>query len=208
MFKRNEDNIIYDVLHLINKKYSFLELGTGDGFNFSRLKNKDKASVDISPKGNPTFCMSTDDFFEINNKKYDICYIDASHVLENVLKDINNCISMGCKFILIHDLYPKDLHHANPSLCGDGYKLLAYLMEKIISGEIEADAFTCIEDHGQTLFHDLNEPVDLKNFPYYNLSYKDFLKIFGSCKKRGFKVLNKEDFINSCVKKIEDKLYV
>jgi len=66
---------------------------------------------------------STDDFFKDNTDIFDIIFIDASHKIENVLKDFKNSLSCLSEYgiILLHDTDPavKTLYNKNGDFCGD-----------------------------------------------------------------------------------------
>ena len=53
--------LVNEIRNIADKKY--LELGIYDATNFNLVNAKVKHGVDISSVGNPTFNMSTDEFF-------------------------------------------------------------------------------------------------------------------------------------------------
>ena len=122
--------------YLINKitgldKLSYLELGTYDCHHFNSILAKDKVGVDIA--FNPTYKMTTDEFFrQINSYRqkdswmWDVVFIDADHTATSVLRDFNNCVEhlKTPGVIFLHDLYPKDRRLTAPHFCGDAYKFL------------------------------------------------------------------------------------
>jgi len=140
----------YSIVTLINsipniEQFSFLELGVLDGINHKQILCEDKASVDI--RHNPTFKMSTDDFFSINTRHWDIVFIDALHRIEQVTRDYNNATRYCDKCIIIHDLYPSNQKQADTvKYCGDVYKFLHHVYYQQI------EYYTLCEDSGMTLF--------------------------------------------------------
>ena len=140
----------YSIVTLINsipgiEQFSFLELGILDGINHDQILCEDKASVDIRHK--PTFKMSTDDFFSVNTRRWDIIYVDALHRVEQAVRDYNNATKYCDKCIIIHDLYPVNQKESETvKFCGDVYKFLYHIHDKLI------EYYTLCEDSGMTLF--------------------------------------------------------
>lgn len=103
----------FELINNLIKKFqyeSYLEIGVADGSCFSQVSCKEKTSVDpaLEPKyqsARPTFKMTSDDFFQTNEKKFDIIFIDGLHHSDQVDKDIEN--SLKCLnengIILLHD---------------------------------------------------------------------------------------------------------
>jgi len=98
------------LLNFLIERYqysSYLELGTDKGINFADIKLTDKIGVDI--KKNATYLMSTDDYFKICDRKFDLIFIDASHIAEQAYRDFENSLDHlsdnGC--IVFHDCMPK-----------------------------------------------------------------------------------------------------
>lgn len=87
---------------------SYLEIGCQNNVNFQMIKTTAKVSIDPDPKANPTFEMSSDQFFEKNRGAYDIIFIDGLHHADQVENDIIN--SMACLnpggIIVLHDCNP------------------------------------------------------------------------------------------------------
>jgi hypothetical protein len=99
------------IKYLINKyKYTeYLEIGCNEDLLFSKVEIKDKTGVDPACGGNVR--KTSDDFFKMNKKKFDIVFIDGLHVYEQVKKDILN--SVNCLkengIILVHDCMPDSI---------------------------------------------------------------------------------------------------
>lgn len=91
---------------------SYLEIGIGEGLNFARVRCETKVSVDISPGNNPIstpmHVMSSDDFFAMNESNFDLVFIDGAHHSEQVIRDIENSLSVlnSNGMILCHDVNP------------------------------------------------------------------------------------------------------
>lgn len=102
--------------YLITKhKYtSYLEIGIRNpANNFDKIQIKEKEGVDPNPKGKCKHIMRSDEFFKINEKYFDIIFIDGLHVASQVEKDITNSLKFLTKngIIVVHDCNPiKESH--------------------------------------------------------------------------------------------------
>jgi hypothetical protein len=111
---------------------SYLELGVWYGNTFNKINCKDKVGVDL--RFPATYSgITTDEFFSINFRQFDIIFIDADHSCLSVARDFNNSIKRAKKFILMHDLVPPDRNHAKSTACGDAYKILNYFIDNHIN---------------------------------------------------------------------------
>lgn len=143
----------FSIVPIINsipniENYSYLELGVWNGRNHSQILCKDKASVDV--QWEPTFKMTTDSFFEVNDRRYDIVFVDADHCLKSGLKDYNNATKICDKFIIMHDLYPDNPQQAteNGNYAGNVWRLLYH----IITRKVPIEYYVCDGDCGMTVF--------------------------------------------------------
>ncbi len=92
------DNTLHrwDLINTYIKHYSFksfLEIGHDRGQAFDHIDIEHKESVDISSITMPTYVMSSDDFFEKYDTKYDIIFIDGLHEHAQVDRDIHNSLT-------------------------------------------------------------------------------------------------------------------
>lgn len=87
---------------------SYLELGVYDKVTYNNINCINKKSVDLMRPAD--YQMSTDDFFAINNDKYDIIFIDANHTEPYLSRDIQNSLKILNKngVIVLHDVNPPD----------------------------------------------------------------------------------------------------
>lgn len=115
--------------HLIakNNYTSYLEIGLDNGINFMNVKCQNKESVDPFMKNDHenydftykddipekikkllTYRMTSDEFFKICVKKYDIIFIDGLHTQEQVGRDIINSLKVLNEngMIVVHDCLP------------------------------------------------------------------------------------------------------
>jgi len=100
----------YEIINSLIEKFNYktyLEIGVKFQDNFKNIKVESKVSVD--PDHNPTFKMTSDEFFEKNKSTFDFIFIDGLHLREQIERDINNSLKVlnkGGK-ILCHDMNPK-----------------------------------------------------------------------------------------------------
>ena len=150
---------------------SYLEIGTGAGLTFLKIKARNKIGIDIQPY-DFALTTSSDKYFDGHPRKFDIIFIDADHRCESVLRDFNNSIlhlnPRG--IIFVHDLFPPNRQHIVPSLCGDGFKILLLLLDD------NTEFFCFKEDFGFTLFLQ-PQVISLEKFQLYkNKTYDDLME--------------------------------
>lgn len=100
----------YLIQSLINKfNYkSYLEIGCQTDWNFNQIKVDHKVGVD--PDSGGTHRMTSDEYFEKHNDKFDIIFIDGLHHADQVDKDIENALKIlnHNGTIVMHDCNPYD----------------------------------------------------------------------------------------------------
>lgn len=104
------------ILNLIIQKRgfsSYLEIGVDQHFNFDQIQADFKESIDPNPEANPTYEMTSDEFFEGGHGGfYDLIFIDGLHYGEQVYRDIYNSLSRLARpdsMIILHDMWPKTM---------------------------------------------------------------------------------------------------
>ena len=140
-----------------------------------------------------TYRMTSDDFFEQNNKTYDIVFIDGMHTKEQVSKDIINSLKVlntGGK-IVVHDclpafeeaqIVPRIQAHWN----GDVWKTIPELKKQNIKyNTVNTDEGICIIDF-------MENKQDLKYVESWEFEWKDFEKN----KSELMNVVSEDDFRN------------
>jgi len=114
-----------EIINLLIKKNnykSYLEIGIGDGENFNNISCEKKVSVDPNPecfKINPSFKLTSDNFFSNNKQIFDIIFVDGLHTFEQTYIDIKNALNCLSKngIVLAHDtLPPTEYHQREPEL--------------------------------------------------------------------------------------------
>lgn len=132
-----------DILNHLARKYNlkrYLEIGVQDpAQNFDKVICAEKFGVDPDPGAGASFCMTSDDFFLINNaedkidvttiedfysthggRKYmtidrrlDLIFIDGLHTAGQVRKDFENSLKILSPngFIVLHDCNPEKEEH-------------------------------------------------------------------------------------------------
>ena len=97
---------LINYLRKINNAKSYLEIGCRSDKCFNKIKIKNKVGID--PERGGTLRMTSDEYFQKHNEKFDIIFIDGLHLYEQVVIDLNN--SLNCLnengFIILHDLLP------------------------------------------------------------------------------------------------------
>lgn len=120
-------DIINFILGKFNRETNYLEIGVRHSYeNFDLIHSKNKFSVDPgyeSEINNVDFKMTSDEFFAelrdgtlLNPKlKFDVIFIDGSHLANQVEKDIQNALDFISDdgYIVMHDCNPPTEFHAS-----------------------------------------------------------------------------------------------
>ena len=134
--RTNYSEFIKYICALTNVK-SYLELGVGVGYclhNISKIVDK-AVGVDIIDnrefKSGEFYQMKTDEFFEKNNDKFDLIFIDANSEFGYVKKDFENSLKIlnPRGIIIIDDSDPLYEYLTSSSRCGDTYKIADYIRQ-------------------------------------------------------------------------------
>lgn len=102
----------WDIINYLAKRndaQSYLEIGVESGNCFLRIDVPHKISVDPDIRSNnPTYLMSSDEFFAQNEETFDLIFIDGLHESDQVKRDIENaleCLNPDGA-IVCHDIIP------------------------------------------------------------------------------------------------------
>lgn len=88
---------------------SYLEIGIDECVCFRQIQCEYKVGVDTYSTSNcVTHKMTSNEFFLLNNKTFDIIFIDGLHHSDQVIKDIENSLNILNKggTIIVHDCLP------------------------------------------------------------------------------------------------------
>jgi hypothetical protein len=98
--------IINTIIKIKNFK-NYLEIGCDQNELFSQVLIQNKIGVD--PYNGGTHRMTSNIFFDQNNRMFDLIFIDGLHTYEQSLKDIQNSLTFLKEngFILVHDCFPR-----------------------------------------------------------------------------------------------------
>ncbi len=183
---------------IINKKITkknvkYLEIGCDlDGtFNSIPLNISDKIGVD--PNRGGTHRMTSDDFFENNNIKFDIIFIDGLHTYAQSKKDFLNSLKAinNDGIIFFDDMLPVNWEmQYEPKFqkksTGDVWKLAAEITD------LEVFDFKIIKsNYGIGILQLTDGNIKLPNNDYSNLTFKDYLNYVNN----KFKIINASEFI-------------
>jgi len=100
-------DLINELIRVSHYK-SYLEIGVDHNENFDQIKCQTKVGVDPDPKGEVTYRMKSDKFFEEFRGNFDIIFIDGLHHEEQVMRDIISSLFILNKkgTIVCHDMNP------------------------------------------------------------------------------------------------------
>lgn len=102
-------DIINRLIKRINAK-KYLEIGVSNGINFSEVDCEYKVGVDPDSNSPATIHLTSDAFFENNQEKFDVVFIDGLHHSDQVYRDILNSLNVLNEngYIICHDMNPWD----------------------------------------------------------------------------------------------------
>lgn len=103
----NRIQIINNLIHKNGYK-SYLEIGVRDGDCFRQINSNDKVGVDPDKASAATEFVTSDEYFDKSDKKFDIIFIDGLHHSDQVIKDIENSLNHLNEggTITMHDCLP------------------------------------------------------------------------------------------------------
>tara|TARA_B110001452_G_scaffold265906_1_gene271526 strand:+ start:1493 stop:2197 length:705 start_codon:yes stop_codon:yes gene_type:complete len=188
--KPNRQQIVQEIIDL--KKYKkYLEIGCFKDQLFGKITCEYKIGVD--PVSGGTIRKTSNEFFNSNDEKFDIIFIDGLHYYSQVKQDIKNSLNIlnDKGLILLHDCLPNDVYAQAIPRCqyewnGDVWKAIVECRTKE-----EIDTYTCYADHGiGVIFKSKNKnKLELKLKDYSNLKFKDYFHK----KQQYMNIINFED---------------
>lgn len=175
--------ITRSIMTKINENLNYLEIGVQqcNCFNSIPLRANQKTGVDPAVVEDESLRkMTSDDFFKLNKKQFDVIFIDGLHHYDQAFRDLKNSLNNLKEggIILIHDMLPRcEIFQKVPRVSdtwnGDVWKLS---MNLINSKNIDFKIANF--DHGVGIvkpkqFFELNDLIE----EYSNLNYKDYVKL-------------------------------
>ena len=125
-FRKRYDLINYFIRTRDDRTY--LEIGTGGGRCFERIRCASKTGVDPAPRrvlqGWNILRMTSDDFFQANTARFDVIFIDGLHTSDQAIRDIFNGLAALAEggVLFVHDCNPatEQMQIKDPRLARDG----------------------------------------------------------------------------------------
>lgn len=160
----------YDIINTLIRRYDFkkyLEIGVCGGDCIRNIECDNKDGIDSGHEGwvvpETNYHMTSDEFFSLNEKIYDIVFIDGLHHADQVDRDIENALKCTTEFaaIVLHDCNPPAFEYSivprqHETWNGDVYKSVL----KLQRDNKNHTFFTVDTDWGVG--------VILKNIPSFN----------------------------------------
>ncbi len=210
--KLTRTKIINSLIQKNNYK-SYLEIGVNTpdqpGYNWESVAVETKHGVD--PTVNTTFKMTSDEFFANNHvsMKYDIIFVDGSHIFEQAYRDITNSLNNlnDGGTIVVHDCNPvKEVtqrrERASNKWHGDVWKAIL----KLRTENPDVSIYTIDADEGcviiQKGFQELLKPEhtqeNIYTYHYFNKHRKEILNLISAREFRKIMGMNTwfDRFIN------------
>lgn len=186
-----------DIINILidQKKYrSYLEIGFGEGGNFNAIDIPFGTKISVDPISDAaTHKISSDLFFEINNKTYDLIFIDGLHYAYQVYRDIFNSLKVlnPGGMIVCHDMNPSTfeeqvvpMHHG--MWTGDCWK--AWVRLKMERSDLDMKVIDA--DHGCGIIQRGEQPL----LPYIvELTWDGLV----ANRKEWLKLISTEEFLES-----------
>lgn len=191
----------------INGYTKYLEIGVDNpDVNFYKIKCFDITGVDPNPKSKTTFIKTSDEFFNINKREFDLIFIDGLHHYEQVIKDIKNalhCLSPN-GIIVVHDCNPtteamQAVPRAQGIWTGDVWRAWLYYRSNP-----ELNMRVLDTDYGVGIIQK-GKAEHVYNYNYEKMSYAEFNQI----KKTALNLIPVEEdkLISICVPAFEQYSY-
>lgn len=188
VLSNKHDNIIsmagmkrYDIINCFIRERgykSFLEIGTAQGETYRNVMAQIRVSVDPDPTSSATYRMTSDEFFGMNDGKFDIIFIDGLHECYQAFKDVINAMDHlnDGGVIIMHDCLPTSEqmqtpldHYPGGLWTGDVWKTFVLCRKLYL-----CESYTIDTDFGCGVFdtrierkQDVSDlPDDLKDMTY------------------------------------------
>lgn len=179
-------NARYDLINAYIKARgykSFLEIGTDRGLAFRAVDCAYKVSVDPNPEAKATFTLTSDQFFAINVKRFDVVFVDGFHEFHQAERDVLNALKIlnYGGVVIMHDCAPDseecarhldEYEEPKGAWCGDVWKAFVKLR-----AELPYLSYVWRKDWGCGVFDTTKHEEKEKPLPedLESLSFKDFV---------------------------------
>lgn len=177
-----------EIINYFIKKYNYktyLEIGVQQGVSFKaiNLPIENKVGVDSDLFSRATVHMTSDEFFEQNDKAFDVIFIDGLHENFQVYKDILNSLKVLNEggTILCHDMLPFDedsqrVPRMTRRWTGDCWKAFAKLRYE------RSDLYMSVinTDYGVGIIHRGSQPtypVIVDDYNIFEINKKEILNL-------------------------------
>lgn len=125
--------IMTEVVNHFNFK-SYLEIGVRHKDSvFNKIPCEFKFCVDKDPAAQPDYCGTSDAFFEQKfERKWDVVFIDAWHIADQVYRDLMNSLSHLNEggVIFLHDTLPTKYEFTyETGNCQTAWKVIPYVLK-------------------------------------------------------------------------------
>jgi predicted O-methyltransferase YrrM len=145
---------------------SFLEIGAFGGECGAQIAAQRKVGVDpvlyegVAGEYSAFYETTSDDFFALNEERFDLVFIDGYHTYQQALRDAQgalSCIKDG-GFVVLHDSNPPNYdYQATPDLTGDVWKAVVALRRLS-----NFDTYTVAIETGVTIVRRADNPSPLR----------------------------------------------
>lgn len=180
----------YEIINHLIQKYNyktFLEIGSQEQISYNNIIIDEKISVDPDPKAKADYIMTSDDFFKINIKTFDIIFVDGLHHADFTYRDIINSLKIlnTNGTIVVHDvmpysyesqLIPLEKASKNNTVAWNGDVWKAWIKMRIDHKEL---LMYCINtDHGCGIIQKMENNQFLYDYNngYYKYNREEILK--------------------------------
>jgi hypothetical protein len=163
---------------------TYLEIGSYRNENVKNLVIDRKITVDPDPDAYANYQMTSDQYFDENDEKFDIIFIDGLHEHSQVWRDIRNSLEHlnPNGVIVMHDCMPKsekmqvwdNKSHQSEEWTGDTWKAYykAYAEKSYKVYVVDTDYGCGVIDTSEKYKEDINWKVDMEK-----LKYEDYLDL-------------------------------
>jgi SAM-dependent methyltransferase len=187
-----------DFIPQVIKKFgysSYLEIGCGNNEMFKEVHLPDKIGVD--PASGGTLRTTSDVFFSINTRKFDVIFIDGLHQCDQALKDIENALRVLNKngVIFVHDCNPpQEVNQVIPPVHGAKWNGDTWKAFALIRKRKDVDSIVGDFEHGFGVIkiRENQAPIEFEKNSVSELVYSDLEEN----RKSWFGLLNADEILD------------